>query len=118
MLIMMTSIVAVSIHATSPLFGVGSGAEVAAAGAAGAVAAAGAGAAAGTGAACVAVGAAALSCASAGTARPAPIASTVHIEIDFSNRFIVVLPFKALPRLLRRCGCERLAAGRRRRSCR
>src|SRR5688500_4766347 len=94
MLIMMTSIVAVSIHATSPLFGVGAGAAVAAAGAAVAVAAVGAGAAAGAGAACVAAGAAALSCASAEPARLAPSASTAHIDIDISNRFIMMLPSK------------------------
>src|SRR5262245_1470531 len=102
MVIMMTSAVAVSIHAVSPLFGVGAGV------AAGAAAAAAAGAAvAAAGAAGVAAGAAAsvagfasvagLSCAKTGAAAP----SEMQIAINASKRFITVSITGHPPRFLR-----------------
>src|SRR5688572_13976681 len=84
MLIMMTSAVAVSSQATSPLFGTGAGAAVAAGAPAAAGAEAGAAVAAVGAVAAGVVAAGALSCAATAADRP----SAAHIENSISNRFI------------------------------
>src|SRR5688572_27674116 len=100
MIIMMTSAVAVSIHAVSPLFGVGAGVAAGAAAAAGAAfAAAGAGvAAAGAGASAAGFASVAgLSCARTGARAP----SAMSIAIKVSKRFMAVSITGHPPRFLR-----------------
>src|SRR5258708_18135238 len=93
-----TRAVEVSIHATSPLLGVGAGVGVALGAAAGAAAAGGG--AAGAGAAGAAAGAAGLSWAMSGAHQP-----TAPSRAKIAKSFLIVISLRALPPRFHRCGC-------------